>query len=317
MTDPLNLSEITVLVPVWQCAERLQKHFEVVRRLAAAGCSTVWVASQSDDNSHEIAKEESENCGGRYFLTPRGLYASWNKGIQETRTPYTYISTVGESIRPEGLAHLLDLAQKVEADIVFSPPLLSLNTKDRSTLLKWPVFKNAKKLRMFDQRVLPIKLTGSIQSCSAFSCLLGSFSSCLCRTSFMQQHVFPTRFHHYGDTAWFSMNLNHCRVAYSHKAVADFQIHDGAARTINPAHHRIFLRYITKGIYPKGSFLRSVILRYCLYVRYLDFKRGVHPRRYWYLNPKVFFIRVMRGLCEGLMNIRSVYLVYTFRKRGL
>lgn len=313
----MNLSEITVVIPVWQCADRLQKHFEVVRRLSAAGCPTVWVCTWSEDGSHQLAKEESERIGGRYFLTPRGLYESWNKGIKESLAPFTYISTVGESILPEGLAHLWDLIRKVEADIVFSPPLLSSNERDRRQIIRWPVFKNTHKLKVFDQKVIPTSLIGSIQSSSGFSCLLGSFSSCLCRTSFMKEHAFPTRFHHYGDTAWFSMNLSLCRVAYSHRAVADFQIHEGSVRIINPAHHRVFLQSITKIIYRKGSFMRSVILRYCLYIRYLDLKRGVHPRRYWYLNPKVFYVRILRGFCESLMNIRSLFLVYSFLKRGL
>lgn len=310
----LNLSEITVVVPVWQCAERLQKHFEVVRRLATAGCPTIWVCSWSEDGSHQLAKEESEKCGGRYFLTPRGLYTSWNKGIQESYTLYTYISTVGESIQPEGLADFWNLIRKVEADIVFSPPLLSSNERDRRQILRWPIYKNAQKLKVFDQKIIPTSLIGSIQSASGFSCLLGSFSSCLCRTLFMKEHAFPTRFHHYGDTAWFSINLTLGRFAYSHRAVADFQFHDGPARKINPAHRRLFLRLICRSTFRKGSFWRSVVLSYCLYVRYLDLKRGVRPKRYWYLNPKVFFIRIMRAICERLMSIRSVYLTYDFRK---
>ena len=305
----MNLSEITVIVPVWQCTTRLQKHLEVVRRLADAGCSTVWVASQSDDNSHLIAHEEAEKTGGRYFLTPRGLYNSWNKGIKESRTPYTYISTVGESILPEGLAHLWDVNRKVEADIVFSPPLLSSNERDRRQILQWPVFKNAKKLRMFDHRVLPTNLIVSIQATAAFSCLLGSFSSCLCRTKFMQSYPFPTRFNHYGDTGWFCLNLSRSRVAYSVRAVADFQFHDAPKRMVNSAHHRVFLRSLTRHLnHEKSFFLRLVLQRYSHYMRYLDLKRGAHPKRYWYLSPKVFYVRILRGLCEGYIKARSFYL---------
>ena len=305
----MNLSEITVVIPVWQCAERLQKHFEVARRLSAAGCPTVWVCTWSEDGSHQLAKEESEKCGGRYFLTPRGLYKSWNKGIKESRTPYTYISTVGESILPEGLAHLWDVNRKVEADIVFSPPLLSSNKKDRRQILQWPIFKNAKKLRMFDQRVVPTNLIASIQATAAFSCLLGSFSSCLCRTKFMQSYPFPTRFNHYGDTGWFCLNLSRSRVAYSVRAVADFQFHDAPNRMIDSAHHRVFLRSLTRYLNrEKSLFLRSVLLRYILYIRYLDLKRGTRPKRYWYLNPKVFYVRILRGLCESYIKARSLYL---------
>ncbi len=302
-----------MVVPVWQCADRLQKHFEVVRRLAGAGCSTVWVASLSDDNSHQLAQREAKRIGGRYILTPRGLYKSWNKGIKESRTPYTYISTVGESVFPEGLAHLLDLNRKTKADIVFSPPLLSSNKKDRSQILRWPVFKNAKKLRIFDQRVLPTNLIASIQATAAYSCLLGSLSSCLCRTKFMQSYPFPTQFNHYGDTGWFCLNLSRCRIAYSARAVADFQFHEAPQRMINPAHHRVFLRLLARHLNrEKSLFLKPVLLRYILYLRYLDLKRGTHPKRYWYLQPKVFYVRILRGLCERYIKARSLYLAKGF-----
>ena len=305
----MNLSEITVVVPVRQCADRLQKHFEIVRRLASAGCPTVWVCSSSEDGSHQLAKKESERIGGRYFLTPRGLYQSWNMGIKESRTPFTYISTVGESILPEGLAHLWDLIRKVEADLVFSPPILNSNPEHRRQILRWPIFTNERKLKMFDQRVLPAPIAASIQSVSGFSCLLGSFSSCLCRTTFMQSYPFPTRFHHYGDTGWFCQNLSRSRLAYSHTAVADFQIHDAPQRAINPAHHRAFLRSITRHLYRKDkSLLRTAIRRYIIYLRYLDSKRGTRPKRYWYLNPKVLYIRILRGLCESYIKARSFYL---------
>ncbi len=293
-------------------------HFEVVRRLAEAGCSTVWVASLSDDNSHQIAKEESAKIGGRYFLTPRGLYDSWNKGIQESRTPYTYISTVGESILQEGLAHLFDLIRRLEADIVFSPPIAPQNKEALSQILQWPVFLNAQKLKKFDQRVLPTTIAALIQYASGFSCLLGSFSSCLCRTAFMQSYPFPTQFHHYGDTGWFCMNLGHSRLVYSHKAVADFQIHDAPQRVIDHAHQRVFLRLIRRALHCKERYLLGLaLLKYELYLRYLNLKRGVRPKRYWYMNPKVFYIRILRGMWEIYIKLLAWLFSLVFGKHRL
>jgi hypothetical protein len=40
----------------------------------------------------------------------------------------------------------------------------------------------------------------------------------------------------------------------------------------------------------------------------LDLKRGTRPKRYWYLNPKVFYVRILRGLCESYIKARSLYL---------
>jgi hypothetical protein len=40
----------------------------------------------------------------------------------------------------------------------------------------------------------------------------------------------------------------------------------------------------------------------------LDFKRGTRPKRYWYLNPNVFYVRILRGLCESYIKMRSLCL---------
>jgi hypothetical protein len=97
--------------------------------------------------------------------------------------------------------------------------------------------------------------------------------------------------------------------------VADFQIHDAPQRTINPAHHRVFLRSISRYLYFKdNSLLKKAILRYIIYLRYLDSKRGTRPKRYWYLNPKVFYIRILRGLCDCYIRSRSFYLAKSLGK---
>ena len=237
------------------------------------------MCSLSEDGSHQLAKKESERIGGRYFLTPRGLYQSWNIGIKKSRTPFTYISRVGESNLPEGVAHLLGLIRKVEANLVFSPPLLSSNPEHRRQILRWPVLTNERKLKMFDQKVLPAPLATSIQATGAFSCLLGSFSSCLCRTTFIQSYPFPARFHHYRDTGWFSLNLSRSRLAYSDAAVTDFQIHNAPHPSINPAHPTVFLRAISRRPVRKNNYLlRAASLKFALPKRYLDLKKRRPPK---------------------------------------
>jgi hypothetical protein len=48
---------------------------------------------------------------------------------------------------------------------------------------------------------LPKEKAFLIQILSGASGLLGSCASCLFRTSFQQSRLFPTEYHHYGDTA--------------------------------------------------------------------------------------------------------------------
>ena len=43
-------------------------------------------------------------------------------GLAKAKAPFIYISTVGDVIRPDGLAALLNTLQATEADVVISPP---------------------------------------------------------------------------------------------------------------------------------------------------------------------------------------------------
>ena len=70
----------TIVVPVVQCRDRLA--------------------------SHLLYQEAARGIGGKYLEVPAGLYLAWNRGIQEVQTEFTYISTVGEFITPEGLLYI-------------------------------------------------------------------------------------------------------------------------------------------------------------------------------------------------------------------
>jgi len=172
---------------------------------------------------------------------------------------------------------------------------------------------------MFDQKALPATLVTSIQATCAFSCLLGSFPSCLCRTTFMQSYLFPARFHHYRDTGWFFLNLSCSRLAYSDTAVTDFQIHNAPHRSINPAHHTVFLRAISRRPVRKNNYLLGTAsLKYTLPKRYLDLnKRGARPRRLEHINPKALFIRILHELRITYIKLKPNYLSKGFEKHGL
>ena len=297
----MKLSEVTVVVPVWQCAERLTKHFAVVRDLVAAGCSIIWVASHSADNSHQLAQEEAERFRSRYLLTPRGLYASWNRGIREVISPYTYISTVGERIEPNGLEYFLDALRSSNADLVFSPPIIEKSDISMKYFSKWPVFLYQKRLSPYHHRIIPKSIVRHLQLISGYSCLLGSFASCLTRTSVLQKRPFPTNYHHYGDTAWFCFNMSHIDLAFINKPLCTFSIHNTKKMHINQNHKSILMKSIIDNA---SSSTRWHYACYRSCIRYLDAKRGIRPKHYWWLNPIVLSVRIAKGLLE--FRFRSV-----------
>ena len=140
----MNVSSISVIIPVYQSAERLPVHIESLRRLRPIVHEFIWVITDSPDRSHEIAREAANELGGQILEVPRGLYQAWNAGIARASGEFIYISTIGDTITPQGLSALFHCLQKAEADVVFSPPAIFPVTK--SNLKRshhWPVFRFA------------------------------------------------------------------------------------------------------------------------------------------------------------------------------
>jgi len=199
----VSVSSISVIIPVYQSAERLPEHVECLRRLRPMVREFIWVTTESPDRSHQIAREAAKELGGQVLDVPRGLYQAWNSGIARATGDFIYISTIGDTITPEGLNSLSHCLQKAEADVVFSPPAISPEIKINLRRSKhWPVFRFAPILSNYAGGSFPKEKAILMQILSGASGLLGSCASCLFRASFFQGRPFPTDYNHYGDTAW-------------------------------------------------------------------------------------------------------------------
>ena len=229
----MNVSSISAIIPVYQCAERLPEHIDCLRRLRPMVHEFIWAITESPDRSHEIAREAAKELGGQILEAPRGLYQAWNSGIARAAGDFIYISTIGDTITPEGLSALFHCLQKAEADVVFSPPAIFPQTKSNLKRSRhWPVFRFAPILNQYAGGRLPKEKAILMQILSGASGLLGSCASCLFRTSFLKDRPFPTEFHHYGDTAWTFQNLSEATLAFHPDPVARFIIHDQQVQRI-------------------------------------------------------------------------------------
>jgi len=56
----VNPSSISVIIPVYQCAERLPEHIDCLRRLRPMVHEFIWAITESPDRSHEIAREAAK-----------------------------------------------------------------------------------------------------------------------------------------------------------------------------------------------------------------------------------------------------------------
>jgi len=290
----VNPSSISVVIPVYQSAERLPEHVECLRLLRPTVHEFIWVITKSSDGSHKIAREAAMELGGQILEVPRGLYQAWNSGIARATGEFIYISTIGDSITPEGLKALSFCIQKNQADVVFSPPVISPATEANLKRFRhWPVFKFAHILNQYADNCMPKEKAFLIQILSGASGLLGSCASCLFRTSFLQSRLFPTEYHHYGDTAWTYQNLPKVILAFHPNPVARFVIHNAKTpRIVDKGQVYRLTEELATHLPPQ---LAQSVHEYIQASLQIDTIRDPHPKFGWWWMPKAWRARWIRN----------------------
>lgn len=290
----MNQLSISVIIPVYQSAERLPEHVECLWRLQPMVHEFIWVITESPDGSHGVARGAAKELGGQILEVPRGLYQAWNSGIALASGDFTYISTIGDTITPEGLNDLALCLQKAEADVVFSPPVILPAPKTPQKHTKhWPVFVYEKVLNQFSGVRVPKEKAILLQILSGASGLLGSCASCLFRTSFLQVRPFPTDYHHYGDTAWTYQNLPEANLAFHPDPVAQFQIHDAESPRIVDKNQIYSL--IDQLAIQLPLPLTHITHTYTLASFHIDRIRDPHPKFGWWWMPEAWSARWKRN----------------------
>jgi len=293
----VNVSSISVIIPVYQSAERLSEHVECLRLLRPNVHEFIWVITESPDGSHEIAREAAKELGDQIIEVPRGLYQAWNSGIARATSDFIYISTIGDTITPEGLNTLSHCLQKEEADVVFSPPAIFPSTEPNlKQSCHWPVFVFSKVLSRFSEVCIPKEKAFLMQILSGASGLLGSCASCLFRTSFLKTRPFSDEYHHYGDTAWTYQNLPEANLAFYPKQVARFVVHDQSA------HRVVDKRQICRLTEELGNKLplplATIVFEYTRASVQIDKIRDSRPRFGWWLIPHSWQARGRRNVMK-------------------
>jgi hypothetical protein len=290
----VNTSSISVVIPVYQCAERLPEHVECLRRLRPMVHEFIWVITESPDGSHKIPREAAMELGGQILEVPRGLYQAWNSGIARASGDFLYISTIGDTITPEGLNALALCIQKNQADVVFSPPAISPPTQaNLKRSHHWPVFRFAQILNKHANSCIPMQQAILIQILSGASGLLGSCASCLFRTSFLQGRPFSTDHHHYGDTAWTYQHLPEANLVFYPYPVARFIIHDVEnSRTVDK---RQIYRLIDQLATQLPPLLMQISHKYTRASFRIDCIRDPHPKFGWWWMLSAWIARSQRN----------------------
>ncbi len=223
---------ISVLVPTFNCADSLPGHIDSMRAWAEQVEEIVAVDSFSDDGTAEILKEQLRFPNVRILQHPRGLYQSWNFGIQQLRARYAYISTTGDTITADGLRHLVAAAEELHSDVVISRPEFLNPDGTKAPNRLWPIH-NLLKWR-------PLAKPASVEPWHIFLLatldipegILGSSASNLYRRETLKRFPFPTDFGHAGDTAWGIRHAFHISLAVTPEIFSRFLLHPPTGKLV-------------------------------------------------------------------------------------
>ncbi len=218
---------IGVVLPTLNVRPALPEHLAHAQSWLVLVREIVVVDSDSTDGTVEYLEKNLRHRNVRWLRHPRGLYQSWNYGLQQLTSEFAYISTIGDAIAPEGFSHLLEVLQKSNADLVVSPPDF-VDTAGRPVQDLWPIHKlltacptdQPKKLNRCQMFLLSI-----LDSPAG---MMGSSAANLYRTQTFQRLPLPTDYGHAGDSAWALGHAWEVDMAITPRTLSRFTVHSNA-----------------------------------------------------------------------------------------
>lgn len=286
LSETLRL--VSIVLPSYQCRPQLEHHVEFMAPVLAACARTIWVSSPSEDGTHEFSEKCARWFGGLSLVLPRGLYQAWNQGIARVETPWTYISTVGELVLPEFLGRMIRRGESTRADLVVSAPFPTPGNLPFTR--RWPVRKHGWFLWCWPGRLLPRPFLLYSSLAGGHATMMGSSASNLYRTVFLQEKPFPENFGDFGDSALLYRTIGHIRITFCRGWGSGFVPHEAERVVPRMSSFRRLVRETRSSLTP---FAWKAIARFLAIRTLLAQKRGARPSRGWWLNPALFWFRVL------------------------
>ena len=225
MVNPLSIS---VIVPTLNAAQLLPAHLTSMQPWLDRVHEVIVVDSHSEDASVEIIRSQLKHPNLRILQHPRGLYQSWNHGIQQATAKYVYMSTVGDAICADGLRQLHDMSEHLACDIAISKPHFIREDGSAAGETLWPIDDIIATLNVRH----PVRLEGLtlvlFTAVNITGAILGSSASNLYRTQVFQRRPFPTNFGTVGDGAWGVTNMFDYKLGVTAARFSTFREHPKA-----------------------------------------------------------------------------------------
>jgi hypothetical protein len=216
---------IGVVVPTRNSVSLLPEHLASMRPWLDQVQEVVVVDSVSTDGTLDRLREELRHPQLQILQHPPGLYQSWNYAIQQLRAEYCYISTVGETLTPQGLQHLAEIMHTLHCDVVISrPDFVDLRGRPIRPS-KWPIDDIVSSLRAREPFVLEGAALCFFTLLNYAEAFLGSSASNLYRTRCLQENPFPVDYGTAGDGGWGLEHCGHIRLGVTPRTFSTFREH--------------------------------------------------------------------------------------------
>lgn len=220
---------IGVVIPTRDSLQYLPAHLGNVEEWVEMVEQIVVVDSNSTDCTVQYIRDRLRHPNLRILSRPPGLYAAWNYAIGQLRTKYTYISTVGESITPAGLRHLVETCERLRSDVCISRPQFLDDQGPTLGGIRWPIHQIIEERKISEPRLLTQAEAVFYVLRGGGNSILGSSASNLYRTAVLQKNPFPTDYQSAGDTAWGLLNCCDVRFAVTPETFSTFLFHPTSA----------------------------------------------------------------------------------------
>jgi len=218
-----------VILPTRNSRPYLERHLDALAPWLPLARQVVVVDSFSIDGTLEFLRANLKHANAAFLTHPPGLYQSWNFGIAQLKTDYTYISTIGETITRPGLEHLVKHIQSLQTDLLVSPPAFREAEEKPPPNVRWPSHDLLADLQIAAPQPLD-KWTAFFYVCfnalgASVNSLLGSSASNVYRTAILQKNPFPTEWGTAGDTAWSVANVFQAKWSVSPMVCSTYLFH--------------------------------------------------------------------------------------------
>jgi len=216
---------LSVVIPIYNCRHLLESGMSAMAEWIDLAHEVFVVDSRSTDGSLNFLRENIKHNRVTFIQRERGLYESWNAGIANTSGRWIYISTAGDTIQKVHLQHLIEVGERLDADVVLSEPTFVGDNNQLAPQMLWPVGKLLKSLKISS----PVLLDSEMAQYFAFrfcpSALLGSSASNLYRGDHLRLRPFPSTFGGAGDAGWIMEVAHESRLSITPRVGSVFRLH--------------------------------------------------------------------------------------------